>query len=233
MSKQPDAVAKRLQLAIQGGEFSPGQPLPSERVLSQQWGISRSIIREGIAMLVARGLLTRVQGRGTFVNAVEEQMDSQVWADIATDLPGLQDHMLEFRQLLEGRAAQLAAARHSAEDRRRLKEAGEAVDQAWREGGAREQLRTDLALHQCIAQATHNPVISSLMSSLHRLLLEHMQLSVAGHVRDPQVNAAVRDQHQTLVAAILSRDLDAAGRAAEDHLDFVRVRLNHLRPRGS
>jgi GntR family transcriptional repressor for pyruvate dehydrogenase complex len=229
--RRPDAIANRLQSAIQRGEFKPQQALPSERVLAERWKVSRSIVREGIAMLVARGLLNCQQGRGTFVNPPDQQVGAQVWAEMARRHPDLQGSLLEFRQVLECEAAALAAERHDAADRLRLEQAGAAVERAWLSSDRRDQLTTDLAFHQAIAEATQNPIFAYLMASLHRLLLDHMQLSQAGTRPQSSITEQVSAQHRALLHAILARDPDAAAQAAAAHLDFVRVHLNHLQPR--
>ncbi len=66
----PQTVANRLERAINKGEISPGEAIPSERVLTERWKVSRPLVREGISMLVAKGVLTRKHGIGTFVNDV-------------------------------------------------------------------------------------------------------------------------------------------------------------------
>jgi GntR family transcriptional repressor for pyruvate dehydrogenase complex len=228
---RPDEVAHRLQLAIRSGEFSAQQALPSERELSARWNFSRSIIREGIAMLVAKGTLIRQHGRGTFINDAEHQLGDRMWAEMASLHDNLQGDLLEFRHVLECAAAELAAERHDKADARHLAKAGAAVEIAWLSADRKEQLKTDVAFHQCIAEATHNQVFSHLMASLQRLLFEHMQLSQAGMELQSSVSSSVRDQHRQLLGAILARDPLAAGKAAGTHLDFVRVRLNHMEPR--
>ncbi|HVT35727.1 MAG TPA: FCD domain-containing protein [Nevskiaceae bacterium] len=128
-------------------------------------------------------------------------------------------------------SAALAAARHDAKDRARLEQTAAAVEQAWRSDDRRVQLTTDLAFHHAIAEATHNPVFSYLMGSLHRLLLDHMQLSQAGTEPKSGITDQVRAQHRELLRMILARDGKGATRAASRHIEFVRVRLNHLPPR--
>lgn len=228
---RPDEVAHRLLQAIRKGEFSPQQALPSERELSARWATSRSIIREGIAMLVAKGTLIRQHGRGTFINDAEHQLGDRMWAEMASLHENLQGDLLEFRHVLECAAAELAAERHDKADAQSLARAGAAVEIAWASADRKEQLKTDVAFHQSIAQATHNQVFSHLMASLQRLLFEHMQLSQAGMELQSTVSSSVREQHRELLAAILARDATAAGKAAGRHLDFVRVRLNHMEPR--
>ena len=227
---RPQIVAQRLLRAIQRGSIKTGAPLPSERVLAERWGLSRPAIREGISMLVAKGMLTRRQGIGTFLNDVAEQRSVEIWADMALQHPNLQGDLLEFRRMLECRAAELAAQRHDAEDRARLEQTAAAVDRAWRTSDRKEQLLTDLAFHHAIAEATHNPVFSYLMNSLHALLLNHMQLTAAGTQIRTREAEHVRQQHQALLKAILSRKKMDASTAAAEHLDYVRVNLNHLEP---
>lgn len=226
-----EAIARRVERAIQRGDFSPGQRLPSERDLAERWQVSRSLIREGLAMLVAKGTLTRRHGSGTYVNEPDARLGVEIWRDMALRHDDLQGDLLEFRHMIERRAAELAAMRHNDKDRTQLEAAGAAVERAWSGTDRKEQLRTDAAFHHVIAEATHNPVFAYLMQSLHQLLLEHMQLTHAGTNLQSSVTQEVQNQHRTLLKAILSRDAAAAAAAASDHLDYVQVRLNHLPPR--
>ncbi|HZP13628.1 MAG TPA: FadR/GntR family transcriptional regulator [Nevskiaceae bacterium] len=228
---RPDSIARRLERAIQKGQFAPGSRLPSERDLAQRWQASRSIVREGISMLVAKGLLSRRHGSGTYVNAPSDHFGAEVWADMSRRYPDLPADFFEFRHMLECRAAELAAERHDAGDRKRLQAAQAAVDAAFRGGDRELQMRTDIAFHHAIAEATHNPVFAYLMISLHKLLHDHMQLTLAGTTPRSEVFRHVVAQHRRLLDSILARDAVEAGRAAAAHIDFVRVRMNHLPPR--
>ena len=226
----PQTVATRLERAIQKGEIRPGQAVPSERELAGRWGYSRPIIREGISMLVAKGILTRRHGLGTFLNDVSQQLSSSIWADLSRRHPDLQGHLLEFRYMLERRSAELAAERHDAQDRRRLEEAAAAVHLAFQGEDRAQRMRADLALHHAIVDATHNPVYGYLMRSMHKMLHEHMELSLIGHDNDAELIAQVQRQHRQLVQAILARDAETAGQIAAGHIEFIRVRMNHLAP---
>lgn len=230
-TRSPEAVARKLERAIQAGEFKAGERVPSERTLAERWTLSRPIVREGIAMLVAKGVLTRRHGSGTFVNAAAEQIGIEVWRDMVSRHDNLQADLIEFRHMLERRAAELAALRHTASDRQKLEAAAAAVDEAWADTDRSRQLLTDAAFHHAIADATHNPVFVYLMRSLHQILLEHMRLTHAGTRLRSEVTAEVQAQHRSLLKAILSGDPDAAADAASEHLDYVQVRLNHLPPR--
>lgn len=222
------AIARRLNQAILDGQFRVGERLPGERTLAERFGVSRNTVREAISELCARGLLVRRQGDGTYLNDAEQRLGVQIWADMASRHPDLQRHLLEFRQMLERRTAELSATRHTAADRRRLEKAASAVDLAWCGNDRLLQVEADMALHRVIAESAHNPVFSYLMESLQDVMRDHMKLTRAGNEMTPPVVGAIRAQHAALVDAILHRDAEAASHAARDHLDYVRVYFNQL-----
>jgi GntR family transcriptional repressor for pyruvate dehydrogenase complex len=229
MSTQLEQVARHLENAILEGRFRPDRRLPSERLLAAELAVSRATVREAIGALVSRGLLTKRQGDGTYVVEQSDQRMAEVWLDMAQQHPRLQRDLVEFRTMLESRAAELAASRHDENDRGRLQAAYEAVDAAYAGNDRREQIRSDVAFHRAIADATHNPVFSYLMSSLLKLLHEHVQLSLAGLEPQSQTSQQLRAQHRALLAAILGGDSEQARCVAVGHMDFVAVRLNALK----
>jgi GntR family transcriptional repressor for pyruvate dehydrogenase complex len=227
-ARRPRTIANRLEQAILSGEFRPKERLPAERTLAERWKVSRATVREAIAELATRGLLVRRQGDGTYLNDAEQRLGVEVWADMASRHPDLQRHVLEFRQMLERRAAELAALRHKPADRRRLEKAQAAVDTAFVSGDTHAQIEADMTLHRVIAECTHNPVFRYLMKSLQDVMRDHMKLTLAGSSRLSPHYDAVRGQHARLVGAILKRDAVAAARASEHHLEYVRVHFNQL-----
>ncbi len=223
-------IANRLERAIRKGEFKQNQAIPSERDLAERWGISRPVIREGISMLVAKGILTRRHGRGSFVNDIEAQLGNSIWGDMSNQHPNIQGNLLEFRHMLERRCAELAAERHTEKDRQQLEKVEAAVFLAFCGTDLQEQMKADIAFHHCIADATNNPVFGYLMRSMHKVLLEHMQFTLAGHIAEKELLSQVQQQHRRLIAAILARDAASAGEIAANHIEFVSLRMNHLEP---
>ena len=217
-------VAEAIERAIFAYEFR-GR-LPPERELAARYAVSRATLREALSLLVARGLLTRRQGSGTYINDDTDRRMAEVWSDMADRHPRLQDDLIEFRVMLECHTAQLAAARHDDVDRARLAQAAEAVDAAYSGSDRHEQIRADVAFHRAIADASHNPVFTYLVASLLKLLHDHVQLSIAGLAPGSDTARQLRAQHRALAEAILARDVAAAGRCAEAHMRFVRVTLN-------
>ncbi|MEQ9010564.1 FadR/GntR family transcriptional regulator [Algiphilus sp.] len=223
-SHRSELVAEKIERAIFAYEFR-GR-LPPERELATRYAVSRATLREALSLLVARGLLTRRQGSGTYINDDSDRRMAEIWSDMADRHPRLQDDLIEFRVMLECHTAQMAAARHDDVDRTRLTSAAEAVDAAYNGSDRHEQIRADVAFHRAIADASHNPVFTYLVASLLKLLHEHVQLSIAGLAPGSYTAQQLRAQHRALAEAILARDIVAARHCAEAHMNFVRVTLN-------
>ena len=77
-SRLSDDVAWQIELAIKGGQFQPGEKLPSERKLCQELGVSRPILRQALQNLEIRGLVDIQHGRGTFVATLANEFVAPV-----------------------------------------------------------------------------------------------------------------------------------------------------------
>lgn len=190
---------------IIGGRYAPGDLLPKEAELTEQFGVSRTSVREGMRVLAAKGLVDIRQKIGTTVRQPEHWnvFDSDIlrWHSEVGRGDEIMRNLVEVRELLEPAAARLAADRASAEDRRRISDAlsvmvAEADDP---DGYA----RADAQFHQSIYAASHN------------LLLRQFGTVVA------DVTTCANDAtiHTDVLAAIADGE---GGRAAESMLRIVR-----------
>jgi GntR family transcriptional regulator, transcriptional repressor for pyruvate dehydrogenase complex len=230
-ARRPQKIARRLEEAILRNEFAAKERLPTERALAKRWSVSRSTVREALSLLVAKGLLTRRQGDGTYINDNANRLNIAVWSDMAQHHPDLQANLIEFRHMLERRTAELAATRHDVKDRKRLEITAKAVDEAFCTEDPRLQIEADFAFHRTIAEAAHNPLFAYLMASLQTLLWDNMQLTQAGIATDLNHLKTVRTQHAAMARSILKRDAPGAALAAAVHLDYVRE-INNIAPEG-
>lgn len=209
-------VTQELLDSIVEGRLRSGQRLPSERDLSEQFGVSRTVIREAVRGLQAKGVVDVQSGRGVEVASVTS---AQVTETFDLFVKGQQikdnvlpDHISEVREMLELRIVALACERGSADDLHHIEEAFMAMDQA--------QSTDDLAdrdsdFHMAIALATGNPLLVTLLESVNATIRSVRRESLSQRGR----KAEAQTQHRAVLDGILSRDTTTAVQAMGRHLE--------------
>lgn len=218
--KLAERVAKRLIEAVQQGRLPAGSRLPTEQALCDQYGVSRTVVREAISMLKREGMVASRQGSGTFVAANPS---------IALRLSPPQGNLdavveiLEIRSALETKAAELAAQRRSNAHLRTMRNALAELEEAVERG--EDGVREDLAFHRSIVEATGNAHFLETIDFLHQLLHQAISVTRGNEARHPQYMQQVDQEHVLLVEAIAAGDSEAARRAASLHLLNAEGRL--------
>jgi GntR family transcriptional repressor for pyruvate dehydrogenase complex len=207
------SVEQSISQAISQKKFSTGEKLPSELELCKQFGVSRTVIREAVTSLQAKGLIAVRKGKGIFVKELTGSSVSdplQFYLQMNSGRSDVID-LVRARQLIEPEVAALAAASRTAEDLVRLKE-----DLA-RLGACADDYaalaRLDTQFHVDIARATGNPVLPLLMEPIHRMMPQ-IKSSVYATVAEAKQTALVL--HQRVFRAISS------GRPEEARQEMVR-----------
>lgn len=209
-----DKVAEQLLLSIRSDRLARGSRLPSERELCELFGVSRTVIREAVRSLAAKGVLEVRPGSGVHVTAVaassvSEQMSLFLRGRGAIDYGKIN----EVRTALEIRTAELAAERATDADIAELREhcqrmaaAGPDVEAASRE---------DVEFHRAIARATHNELFTVMLDSIGDILLEirRVTLGLPGRRRDGVA------YHERILDRIAAHDVPGAGEAMREHLE--------------
>jgi GntR family transcriptional regulator, transcriptional repressor for pyruvate dehydrogenase complex len=216
-----DRVAEVLTDEITSGRLSPGDRLPTEIQLVKQLGVSRTVVREAVSRLRNAGLVEPRQGAGVFVLEPRVQpLDLSVEAQ-RTKASVLQ--IVEVRQAMEGEAAALAATRATPENLGRIRAALEAIDADVRAGG--DGVDADLAFHQCVGDATGNPVLAETLRYIGSLMRSGIRVTRANEARRADFTEQVRREHQILLEAIEARDPEAARAAGRQHMEHAAERL--------
>jgi DNA-binding FadR family transcriptional regulator len=203
------AVVDRLAAMIIGGERGMGSQLPTEGELCLSMGVSRTVLREAVKTLVAKGMLTTGPRIGTRTLPPPEWnlLDPDVirWRLAAgVDQTFVRD-ILELRLAIEPEAAKLAALRADAADLAALEAAHRAMVTAV-ETGSGGYLAADLAFHETILAATHNQFFAALMPAVDALLRVSFRFSVKSR-------ASARSSlplHAAVASAIAAREPEAA-----------------------
>jgi GntR family transcriptional repressor for pyruvate dehydrogenase complex len=164
-----EEVQRQLEVALLDGRYPANSKLPSERMLAEQFAVSRNTIREALQRMVARGLLRSRPGAGMFVGDQLRTSTSSPWAQLVVDQPALLSDVLEFRRVLEGATAYYAALRGTEEEFAGIRALQAALEQARLDEQEAAEAALDAQLHEAIALASHN----SMFLHLHASVLVH------------------------------------------------------------
>ena len=204
---------------IIAGKYAPGTALPSERELSEKLGVSRSVVRSGLAELSALRLIETVDRKGSIVQDVQLNASLPVLNAILSSqgqlYPQLMTGFLEARQLIETETARLAALNRSDEDLYRLYGLIR-QEQALPEGSAEELARLSFQFHCRIAHASGNPIypifLCSMRSTYEILLTRYYQQGISP--------GEMTVLHTAIYDAILSGRPEAAQKAMMNILTY-------------
>jgi GntR family transcriptional repressor for pyruvate dehydrogenase complex len=211
-----DKVADMMLKTIMERHLRPGDRLPSERELGEQFGVSRTVIREAVRALVAKGLIEVRSGSGLRVAAVDAQAVSEsmsLYIHGSNTLDYRKVH--EVRTMLEVQMADLAAQRRTVEDVERLTAACERMEAAIDDGEA--AARADVEFHREIARATHNELYLVLLDAIGEALIEVRR----SNLRSPAVSQDTLVLHRRILEALVAGAHRKAREAMRAHLEQV------------
>lgn len=212
-------VAQVLMTHLLGGDYEPGQRLPSERALAESLGVGRSVIGEALKSLTLLGLVQVRPGDGTYLQSRGSDLLPATfeWGLLLGDQQ-IED-VIEARRELEVVIVALAARRRDAQDlvalREQLAIMSETKDTA-------AFARADVAFHLRIAQAARNAVLQQMLGSTQSLLHAWITrvIDAAADTRPSYL------EHAPILAAIEKKSAAAARAAMRDHLNRAGERLS-------
>jgi GntR family transcriptional regulator, uxu operon transcriptional repressor len=204
----------------------PGSRLPTERQLAADLGVTRSLIRQALAVLQAQGRVSREVGRGTFLrDPLPRALDDPAARPPAADFAPAD--VMTIRRLLEPPAMSLVVAWATATD---LEEMDRCVAGGDSAVSYEEFESWDLALHHCIMTASHSP----LLAALYREIEAARHGQVWGDLKRRSSSREHRQQyqadHRAIVGALRARDAASAVDAMRTHLARVSSHLNATDP---
>jgi GntR family transcriptional repressor for pyruvate dehydrogenase complex len=213
-----DQVADRMLETIIVRGLRPGDKLPSEREISEQFGVSRTVVREAVQTLAGKGVIEARSGSGLRVAEADGTTvsDSMQHFLRGSELDYAQIH--EVRVMLEVEIAGLAAERATPADLEDLRRPMTEMEQAIDDHEAASE--ADVEYHRAIAAATHNPLHLILLDSIGPSLLEIRRATLAA----PEGAAAGKkalQSHREILERIEARDRDGACTAMKAHLESV------------
>lgn len=240
--KLHELVAQRMQDLVFGGHWKLGSRLPTERELCRQFGVSRTVVREALKVLMARGLLKEPAGKGTIVSqSVSEPLKSFVELFLAKESSNGYVHLFEVRSFLEVEIAGLAAERATQEEIENLERINTSLRRlngkagTWSQGDTTRFNQLDFQFHLALAKCTKNDLFVILFSRLSDALMSAWaRMCLRSEVRQHGIQ-----MHEKIFEAIRVRDARAARRATRENLKCFLVdasamaQVNESQPTGA
>lgn len=225
----PARIAEALKEEIINGRLQPGDRLPTEQYLADNFGVSRNVVREAIAQLRSAGIVQSRQGVGTVVS--HGDVDKPFHLDIDTNGDPRQfQHVYELRMGIEMQAAALAALRGNAVQFAAISSTLDGMQEAekWELDG----VDLDIEFHLAVATASGNPLIFDAINFLTGKMRETI---IVTRERSGEVIGEVKrltiSEHAAIRDAVVARDPEAARRAVAAHITNAAHRLGYDLPR--
>jgi GntR family transcriptional regulator, transcriptional repressor for pyruvate dehydrogenase complex len=211
-------VAATLRRRILSGELAPGDSLPSEAELINQFGASRETVRMALRLLNAEGLTATSQGRsGVRIRHPEPERVAHSLVQLFTLTGATWGDLLAFRKMLEPAAAAQVAQHATTQQRERIAEIAE--------GGIASDGTGYHEFHELLVQASGNPLLATVLAAVEQAVRwAAAEQDITQYDRDEAAKS-----HRAIAVAITAHDPQKAERRMRQHLDAA---LRHVEASG-
>ncbi|MBS0450199.1 MAG: FadR family transcriptional regulator [Proteobacteria bacterium] len=206
---------------LRARHWRAGHRLPTERELSEQYGLSRSTVRRVLAELKGKGLITQTVGSGTYVSEEVGVALAQI-ASNASPLATSPAELMSARMVLEPAIIAMVVGNATAADFERMDECCEKGEDATT---IEDFELWDGKLHEVIADAAHNAFIAMVFQRMNEVRAQSEWGMLKRRTATPERRKTYEREHRALVAALRDRDGARAAELCLDHLTHVRQNL--------
>lgn len=212
-------IVEQVRDLINKGKLKPGDKLPPEQILAEQFGTSRPSVREALSALEILGIIEGRGGRGNFVsNSLNTASYEQRFKELEREESPFE--LLEARKLVEAQIAGLAAQKATKEDIAAIQKSLDKIKAA--SNDISKIMSFDREFHTNIAKAVHNAVLFSMMTFLAGGLKEKLWLNLKRKsLSIPSRRRKYMEEHIQILNAIKNKDSKTALNKMHDHLADV------------
>lgn len=226
--RRADAVADQLRKLIVEGTLRPGVRLPTERDLAERFQTSRPTIRNAVTLLEKEGLVSMQRDGMHIADLAAETIAQPLSSLLMSDSRGIDDYM-EFRHILEGSAAYLAALRSNEVDRESLRRCYERMVKLHETGDPEEEATADADFHLAIYEMSHNVVVLHVLRALSDIQRNDvLQNRNRLYLRQGYRQITLK-QHKAIYDAIISGAPEEARQCAQAHISFAKEAIAEIR----
>ena len=217
-TRAADNLVSIYERQIIDGTLAVGEPLPPEREIMQSFGVSRTVVREAVQALSAKGLVearprfrpvVRTPGYDAAIEAVGSVVNRLL------TVPGGVRNLFELRIMMEAALVRDAALHADKNHVARMKQA--LADNEAAISDSQRFFDTDIAFHRVLYEVPDNPVLPP----IHQAYTDWLSSHWTRMPRDPEHNHVNYRAHSRIFESILFRDPDAAELALRYHLDYA------------
>jgi GntR family transcriptional regulator, transcriptional repressor for pyruvate dehydrogenase complex len=223
--KASDVLAERLRELILSNGLAEGTPLPTERELVAQTGLSRTSVREALRVLETEGLVITKAGRNGGSQVRRPGHESVARSlELFVRSHGVRfEALLEAREAIEPSAARLAALYRSDDDLAEMTRIHQEFEAISNDGEAHTRL--NLEWHRAVMKASHNELMIAFFNAIADAVTA---VSESHSLFSPEVHREVARVHGRVLAAIAARDPDAAFRRMQGHMGTYSTLVKQL-----
>lgn len=222
----PDEIAKNISEAIESGQLKPGDRLPTEQALSDQFGVARTVVREAISLLKYDGVIQSRRGVGAFI----AQAGGRSAFRISPACFEKRKQLVQLLQVRTGVQADASALAALARTDGQLSGIGNYLKEmmsAVAQGNEAIERRVDaeFAFYRAITEASGNDYYVEFVGMIESKIMENLRSVAIKNARAAEWGVDVLAEHQTVFDAISARDAEAARMATRSHFERAARRL--------
>lgn len=222
--KSYEAVEQLVKL-IETGEFSKGDKLPPERVVSEKLGISRPLVREAYSALQLVGVIQTKVGDGTYVT--KDNFSSNEWSKEAFSLLEEEDdpcQVWQARESVESGSMNLAVEKATSSDITSIQSAFREMEQAVSNEDYDGYFEADRAFHVSIAKSTHNPYLQESIESLVKVMEKDLwrEIKQTYFLEEEDQLSNSLESHRAILDSIRKKDKSEATRNMYEHFQELK-----------
>lgn len=217
-------IGMLLKARLAEGNYQIGDKLPPERELAEEFGVSRTVIREALIMLELDNLVSIKKGSGVYIVNLPIAANDEK-NNIELDIGPFE--LLQARQLLESSIAEFAAIQATKKDVERLKNILNQERETLAKGG--DDYVADEDFHCAIAEITQNEVLIKIQQDLWEYRTNSdMWKGLHAHIPNQSYRFLWLNDHENIISAIQKKDPAQARKAMWQHLENVKQKLFEL-----
>ncbi len=228
----PDEIANSISAAIESGRLAPGDRLPTEHALSEQFGVARTVVREAVSLLKYDGVIQSRRGVGAFVAAVRERRSFRIGPDCFEKRRQLAQ-LLQLRAGTLSNASALAATARSDDQLHTIgthlqtmhdavtNASGDAVSDALTE----RRVSAESAFYDTITVASGNEYYVEFAGMIEAKVSDNLRSVALKNARAAEWSLSVLAEHEAVFDALRDQDPEAARSATRRHFERAAQRL--------